>query len=97
MNIRAAVRSHMDREKNFQNAVKIIMPKLENSPDDITAEDADRLHSREVRAHGSVEKGGIKAQAQSLAAKNEQAKDEAAKVEVEEDKAAKNDHVQIAA
>ncbi len=97
MNIRGADRPHMHREKNFQNAVKIIMPKLENSPDDITKEDADLLHSREVRAHGGVEKGGITAQAQSLAARNEQVKNEAVKDEAEEDKAAKENQVQIAA
>jgi hypothetical protein len=39
----------------------------------VTREDANLIHSREVRAHGATEKGGVAAQAMSLAAKNETA------------------------
>ena len=67
----AVIQSHLDKEKNFQEAVDVIEPKIINAPETVTKEDADLLHSREVRAHGVVEKGGITAQAQSLAAKNE--------------------------
>jgi hypothetical protein len=66
------VQSYIGKEKNFQDAVDLIEPKIANAPDTVTKEDADLLHSREVRAHGGAEKGGITAQAQSLAVKNEQ-------------------------
>lgn len=39
----------------------------------VTREDANLIHSCEVRAHGATEKGGVAAQAMSLAAKNETA------------------------
>jgi hypothetical protein len=66
------IRSHLDKERNFLQAVDIVEPKITNAPETVTKEDADLLHSREVRAHGAVEKGGITAHAQSLAAKNVQ-------------------------
>ena len=71
------IQSHLDKEKNFQDAVSAIEPKIANAPDTVTKEDADLLHSREVRTHGGVEKDSVTAQARSLAAKNEQ--DQAAK------------------
>jgi len=44
--------------------------KLADDPRNITKEDANLLRSRETRAHGATEKGGVAAQAQSLAAEN---------------------------
>jgi Seed maturation protein len=54
---------------DFENVVAAIKPKLEKSPDMVTREDANLIHSREVRAHGATEKGGVATQAMSLAAK----------------------------
>lgn len=68
-----AEQSHEAKEVNFENVVAAIKPKLEKSPDMVTREDANSIHSREVRAHGGPEKGGVVAQAMSLAAKNETA------------------------
>ena len=56
---------------NFENMIAAIKPKREKSPDMVTREDANLIHSREVRAHGAKGKGGVAAQAMSLAAKNE--------------------------
>ena len=44
---------------------------MANDPASVTKEDGDLLHSREQRAHGRTEKGGIASQAQRLAAENE--------------------------
>ena len=49
----------------------MIGAKMANDPGHVTQEDAHLLHSREVRAFGGAEKGGIAAQAQKLASKNE--------------------------
>jgi hypothetical protein len=48
------VQSHLDKEKNLQSSVNVIKPKLENAPRTVTKEDADLLHSPEVRAHGGT-------------------------------------------
>lgn len=45
--------------------------KMTNDPASVTKEDANLLHSREQRAHGQTEKGGITSQAHKLAAENE--------------------------
>ena len=68
-----AEQSHEAKEVNFENVVAAIKPKFEKSSDMVTREDANFIHSREVRAHGATEKGGVVAQAMSLAAKNETA------------------------
>lgn len=44
--------------------------KLETEPENVTKEEGDLLHSRETKAFGVTEKGGIASQAQSQAAKN---------------------------
>ena len=58
------------KEHAFEEAVNIIAPKMAHEPEHITDEDANLLHSADRRAHGTVEKGGITAQAQHLAAEN---------------------------
>ena len=63
--------SHMDREANLADAYEKIVPKIEIDPEHVTSEDANLLHSREVRAHGVSEKGGPGATAQHLASENE--------------------------
>ena len=57
-------------EAKFQEAVDIVAPKMQHEPEKVNEEDANLLHSADRRAHGTVEKGGITAQAQHLAAEN---------------------------
>jgi len=59
------------KEQNFQDAVSQVQPKLEQDPASITEEDAALLRSREVRAHGGSEKGGVAAMAQKQVARNQ--------------------------
>lgn len=63
--------SHLTKEKNFQQAAAEVGSKMATNPASVTKEDGDLLHSREQRAHGTTDKGGIASQAQSLAAENE--------------------------
>ena len=63
--------SRMDREANLADAYEKVVPKIEIDSEHVTSEDANLLHSREVRAHGVSEKGGPGATAQHLAAENE--------------------------
>lgn len=62
--------SHLAKERNFQSAADQISDKIANHPEQVTKDDADLLHSREQRAHGHTDKGGIAAQAQHLASEN---------------------------
>lgn len=62
--------SQKNREANLAEAAGTISTKMDTDPSSITKEDGDLLHSREVRAHGSSEKGGLASQAQSQAAEN---------------------------
>ncbi|KAL8782723.1 MAG: hypothetical protein Q9213_005147 [Squamulea squamosa] len=62
--------SQMDRQANYENAANKVGSKLANEPENITKEEADMLHSREHRALGHTEKGGLAAQAQHQAAEN---------------------------
>jgi len=48
-----------------------VQPKLEQDPASITEDDAALLRSREVRAHGGSEKGGVAAKAQKQVAQNQ--------------------------
>lgn len=66
-----ATRSHLDKEANLADAKDKIMPKIQADPEHVTKEDANLLRSRETRAHGVTEKGGVAATAQHLAAENE--------------------------
>lgn len=64
------MQSVVDKESNFKQAAAEIGSKMANDPASITKEDANLLHSREHRAYGATEKGGIASQAQSLASEN---------------------------
>ncbi|KAF2228939.1 hypothetical protein EV356DRAFT_571523 [Viridothelium virens] len=66
-----AAQSHMQKEQNFRDVVNTVGTKMANDPEQVTKDDANLLHSREQRAHGHTDKGGITAQAQQLAAENE--------------------------
>ena len=62
--------SQMDREANFAEAADQVRSRLATEPASVTKEEGDLLHSRETKAFGATEKGGIASQAQSQAAKN---------------------------
>jgi hypothetical protein len=63
--------SHRDKEANLRQAEAAIKPKVEQGT--VTDADANLLHSRETRAHGTTEKSGLAASAQSVAAHKRQA------------------------
>ena len=67
----AKTQSQLDRKTNFSEAADMIGAKMANYPGHVSQEDAHLLHSREVKAFGGAEKGGIASQAQKLASKNE--------------------------
>lgn len=59
--------SHHDKEENLHRAEVAIRPKIEDGT--VTADEASKLHSCEMRAHGHTEKGGMSAKAQAVVAK----------------------------
>lgn len=65
-----AEQSQLDREANYVEAADKVGTKMATEPGSVTKEDGDLLHSRETKAFGATEKGGIASQAQSQAAKN---------------------------
>lgn len=65
-----AEQSQLDREANYVEAADKIGAKLATEPGSVTKEDGDLLHSRETKAFGATEKGGVASQAQSQAAEN---------------------------
>ena len=65
-----ATQSQLDREANYVDAADTIGTKMNTDPASITKEDGDLVHSREVRAFGASEKGGLASQAQRQAAEN---------------------------
>lgn len=69
--IGAAHAPNPELEDELQKEFARIVPKIEQGT--VTKADADSLHSLEARAHGHTEKGGLTAQAQSVAAKRERA------------------------
>lgn len=69
-NLTPTEQSQLDREANYVEAADKIGTKMATEPKSVTKEDGDLLHSREVKAFGATEKGGMASQAQSLAAKN---------------------------
>ncbi len=69
-NLTPAQQSQLDREANYVEAADKIGTKMATEPESVTKEDGDLLHSRETKAFGATEKGGIASQAQSQAAKN---------------------------
>lgn len=66
-----STQSAAHKEQNFQDAISQVQPKLEQDPASVTAEDAALLRSREVRAHGGSEKGGVAARAQKQVVRNQ--------------------------
>ncbi|KAL8766558.1 MAG: hypothetical protein Q9209_006701 [Squamulea sp. 1 TL-2023] len=65
------VQSQLDRQANYEDAASKVGGKLVNEPGNVTKEEADLLHSREQRAFGVTEKGGLASQAQHQVAENE--------------------------
>lgn len=69
-----AEQSQLDRKANYVEQADKVATKMETEPENVTKEDGDTMHSRETKAFGNTEKGGIASQAQSLAAENAGAK-----------------------
>ena len=65
------VQSQKDRQANYEEAADTVGKKLVNEPENVIKEEADLLHSREQRAFGTTEKGGLASQAQHQVAENE--------------------------
>ncbi|KAI4850965.1 hypothetical protein E4T44_02431 [Aureobasidium sp. EXF-8845] len=59
--------SHLTKERNLEEAINEVGSK---DPSQITQDDANLLHSREQRAHGHTEKGGVASQAKVIANEN---------------------------
>lgn len=70
-NMAPSTQSTVDRKENFEDVAVNIGHKMKSDPRSVTKEEADLLHSREQRAFGQTEKGGVAAQAQHLATENE--------------------------
>ena len=70
INLSSAEQSQLDKEANHVQAADKVVSKMANEPGSVTKEDGDLLHSRETRAFGATEKGGIASKAQSLASEN---------------------------
>ena len=66
-----AAQSAADRQKNFEQAAAEVSQKMATNPEKVTPEEGNMLHSREQRAFGQTEKGGVASHAQSLASENE--------------------------
>ena len=69
-NLNPSEQSQLDRKANFVEAADKVGTKLDTEPENVTKEEGDLLHSRETKAFGATEKGGIASKAQSQAAKN---------------------------
>lgn len=63
--------SQADKEANFLDAVNALAPKVQDGT--VTKEEASLLHSREHKAYGQTEKGGIASQAHKIVAQREKA------------------------
>ncbi len=59
------MQSQLDRQENYESAAEAVKQKLEQDPQAVTKEDGDLMHSRETKAFGTTEKGGLASQAQS--------------------------------
>ncbi|KAL9636525.1 MAG: hypothetical protein Q9164_002767, partial [Protoblastenia rupestris] len=70
-NLTTAQQSELDRKANFAEQADKVASKLETEPGSVTKEDGDKMHSREQKAFGQTEKGGLASQAQKQAAENE--------------------------
>ena len=69
-NLTSAEQSQLDLEANYVEAADKVGTKLATEPGNVTKEDGDLVHSRETKAFGATEKGGVASQAQSQAARN---------------------------
>lgn len=69
-NLTPAEQSQHDREANYVEAADKVGNKMAKDPASVTKEDGDLLHSRETKAFGATEKGGMASKAQSLASEN---------------------------
>lgn len=67
----SAEQSQLDREANFEKQAAQVQRKLDSDPAGLSKQEADAMHSREQRAFGGTEKGGLASQAQSQVAENE--------------------------
>jgi hypothetical protein len=65
--LNSSEQSHLTKERNLEQAVNEVGSK---DPSQITHDDANLLHSREQRAHGHTEKGGVASQAKVIANEN---------------------------
>jgi len=65
-----AEQSQLDREANYTDQADRVGTKMATEPENVTKEDANQMHSKEHKAFGNTEPGGIASQAQSLAAEN---------------------------
>ncbi|KAI9724382.1 MAG: hypothetical protein M1812_000450 [Candelaria pacifica] len=63
--------SQADRQENFAEVASDVTAKINTEPESVTPEDANLARSRETRAFGATEKGGVASTAQSLASQNE--------------------------
>lgn len=63
--------SEAARQHELAEAVELIKPKMEHEPEHVNQDDASLVKSAEMKAHGSVEKGGFAANVQRLATQNE--------------------------
>lgn len=70
-NVTPNVQSQLDREANYVEQAHRLQSKLTIDPGSITKEEADKMHSREQRAFGATEKGGLASKAQHQVAENE--------------------------
>ncbi|KAK3172065.1 hypothetical protein OEA41_004149 [Lepraria neglecta] len=67
-----AEQSQLDREANYVEQANKVATKMATKPENVTKEDGDTMHSRETKAYGNTEKGGIASQAQNLVASSVQ-------------------------
>ena len=69
-NLTPGEQSQLDREANYIEAADKVSTKMHIDPSSVTKEDGHLLHSRETKAFGATEKGGIASKVQSLASEN---------------------------
>ncbi|KAI4195078.1 MAG: hypothetical protein LQ350_007409 [Teloschistes chrysophthalmus] len=67
----STTQSQLDRQANYEDVAAKVGDKLASAPKSISKEDADTMHSREHRAFGQTEKGGLASQAQHQVAENQ--------------------------
>ncbi|KAF2836235.1 hypothetical protein M501DRAFT_1019037 [Patellaria atrata CBS 101060] len=69
----AEIQSKITKEQNYQEAAAQMLDHINSAPETITTAEAQHLHRLDARAHGinNIQKDGITAKAQSLAAANE--------------------------